>query len=272
MTALSLKQIIVLESVLSYIATEKVRLLLRYLQHELTTCLVIIYDPLLNLSMSSTAKFFQSNNVSHAMESTFCLRNVPILFSCRSTSAMRKYLLDCHFDGALSMTMHQVLHHCIKDRDVATAACQGVNVTSHSEKLYLPTNDPFDEFATLSVLHKIYSMSSCSNCKVLFDEFVKNLAVGDIRKHETSRERQKRPDFFDVRNATAQDAIDIAHIFNDCHEEYTKKYSSVRSYIKKNTQLIYDDLNDQVDMKTPPMKAGRCYYIAEDVTTHNGTV
>lgn len=268
--------------------------LLSLLQQEFATCLTIIYDPLLALS-SSHIDICQFEGISRAMESTFSCRNVPLRFACRSTREMRQFLHNCRFEQTLSMNMHQILSACfpihsapeeatiplsselmerarIDDKDGGHTKTS-TTVISHRTSSSLV--EPFDEFASLAALHRIYSISCACNSEVLFDKFVHRLFNGNrnvsmnIAKYTGRKEWHDAEAHYEIREANCNDANVMDAIFSECHADYVALYSSVRSHVKHSKQVIYDTLQRS---HSKLEHTCRQFYVAEDLRTHAGNV
>ena len=281
-------KVVIFESVLSYIDKNTVQKLLTLLQRDLSTCLTLIYDPLLTLSSTNPPQTCRFEELSHAMESTFRSRQVPIRFACRSTAEMRQFLHRCCFEHTLSMTMHQILTACFSQQSspespilgarsgvemlVSEKECQNSQSSALlSHRSPTTSAEPFDEFASLAALHRIYAISCSCNTQAMFDHFVHNLFGNDsksIEKYTSRKTWHVVGSQYIIRQATTQDVDVMAEIFSESHVEFVTKYKSVRAHIKHSRQLIYDTFLKS-DPKAP--QANRYFYVAEDLGTHSGT-
>jgi hypothetical protein len=199
---------------------------------------------------------------------------------------MRKFLHDCRFANTVSMTMHQLLSACFEKTPPASS-CGGHSSGKHDnneEDTYsyscmshnAPTSleEPFDEFASLAALHRIYSISCCCNSDLLFDNFVKHLFDQSesgilAKKYISIKQWCDIGSQFQVRVARGEDADVMAEIFSEGHAEYVAKYSAVRAHIKHSRKLIYDTLLSG-DGKEKSQQTNRCFYVVEDLSTQNG--
>jgi hypothetical protein len=258
-------QIVIFESVLSYIERSSVQSLLTLLQNHLSNCLVFIYDPLLTLSIDQSRYAGRNcicDELSKSMEVTFRSRSVPILFSCRTPAEMKQFLHYCRFDYTISMTINQLLATCLSDPDV-----KGKMVDSNAE--------PFDEFASLAALHRTYSMSCCSNSEKIFNNFIHELTAkgaGSLEKYIGRRRKHIASSICRIRLATASDAVPIAELFCLGHENYVSNYKAVRSHVKHAKSLIFDTLSPTSDKNSSKDDAKSCrfFYVAEEISTNKG--
>lgn len=158
--------IVLAECVLCYIDTHSVRLLLQKLSSNLRKeSLLILYDPMLpsppsnspsrSLPLSSNDSTSSSGSISHSkkisfnngfsklMQDKFSERNAPIRHCIPSTIRQQNFIQSCNWKFANSFNMHEASHLFLttNERSISTSL------------------EPFDEFSSLALLHKQYSVT-----------------------------------------------------------------------------------------------------------------
>ena len=144
--------IVILECVLGYLDPAANQTLLVELQRRISKCSIVLYDPIASHTSSYTAsllKHFRAHNAT--------LRSVyPTSYSLYST------LRNAGWRHILSMNMYQALE----------LFC------APSERRVECSVEPFDEYAALAALHKIYHVSIISNSLYIFSTVLRYIHNG----------------------------------------------------------------------------------------------
>mmetsp|Transcript_22372 Transcript_22372/g.32600 ORF Transcript_22372/g.32600 Transcript_22372/m.32600 type:complete len:491 (+) Transcript_22372:78-1550(+) len=229
--------LVVLESVMTYMDTTSSENLIRMLAVNIPSCLVVEYDPLLPPSTPSLLTCAES------MRRVFASRQAPLRSGQPSTQDVCAFFRSCGMKHAVSLTVQQMLLLC--NSGVAPGA-----------------SEPFDEFASLAMLHRTYafSISTCSASlfSSAYSTFFSSsfskapelsnhrlalriaLLEDRIKLYEATSCTRK----FEILKATPSDLSSVMTLFTEGHQEFAKKYASVRAHIKKSGAAIKNTLND----------------------------
>lgn len=137
---------VVLESVLAYMDLVSAQTLLQFMATKIQHLCGVIYDPILPTRRDSP--FFRC---AAALQETFSSRHVPLLSAQRSVLEMCVFLRRCGMRHVQSIDMQGVVE--------VTAAKDSMELFNDAAE----ESEPFDEFAALATLHKLYALSYFSN-------------------------------------------------------------------------------------------------------------
>jgi len=140
--------VVVIECVLCYLTKPHVEQLLRYLSESLSNSLMILYDPLVSIDDVIRGQ----NGFLSMMESKFRLRGAPILFTMQDATRYRVFLRSCGWRHTISQPISKYIHSFSTKEDME--ACQLLG--------------PFDEYASLAMLHNCYHITIASSRSPIF--------------------------------------------------------------------------------------------------------
>lgn len=163
--------IVLIECVLCYIDTPSVLKMLQQINALICGQSVLItYDPMSPKSSASQSllpyQTRKSNTFAQMMADKFGERRAPILHCIGSTTSQEKFIKSCSWKYVKSVNMFNALrtYLCADERNVPILA------------------EPFDEFASLALIHKLYGVSIASNDMKIFDDCLVEL-VGDTEDY-----------------------------------------------------------------------------------------
>jgi O-methyltransferase involved in polyketide biosynthesis len=159
--------IVVVECVLCYIDTPSVEKLLQHLSgHLCKQSVLITYDPLAPRSSysQSSSSVPMSNGFAQMMADKFEDRKVPILHSIETKEILRNFILSCKWKYVLTLNMYQALH-CF--------------LTAEERRIKIAL-EPFDEFTSLALLHRLYGVTFASLDGVLYAHCLSHLVSSQI--------------------------------------------------------------------------------------------
>jgi hypothetical protein len=155
---------VVLESVLAYVNLTSAQSLLRSLTANIRHLCGVIYDPILPTGSSSPLA-----RCAVGLQQTFASRHVPLLSAQGCVQDMCVFLRRCGMRHVQSIDMRGVM-------EVVAAASSSTGTIGNTTSQRQEASEPFDEFAALAVLHRLYALSyfsSGSTDSLLFDSMVK---------------------------------------------------------------------------------------------------
>jgi O-methyltransferase involved in polyketide biosynthesis len=159
--------IVVVECVLCYIDTPSVEKLLAHLSgHLCKQSVLITYDPMAPRSSysQSTTSIPINSGFAQMMADKFEDRKAPILHSIETKEIQRNFILSCKWEYVLTLNMYQALH-CI--------------LTAKERRVPILL-EPFDEFTSLALLHRLYGVTFASMDDVLFAHCLSQLVTSEV--------------------------------------------------------------------------------------------
>jgi O-methyltransferase involved in polyketide biosynthesis len=214
--------IVLIECVLCYIDTNYVQILLQKLSENLCDqSLLVVYDPMLSSSSSdsfspcSISKTFSNhpcsssliqknqiynNGFKKMMEDRFKERKAPIRHEIESTIQQIKFLKSCNWENVKCYTMQEALQSFLskEERSVASSA------------------ESFDEYASLALLHKQYSVTLSALDQKLYQSVMDRLfhrtSLSDY--HESNEHNKKCSSDCDVEKSN-NTSNTISNTIND---------------------------------------------------------
>ena len=170
--------IVLIECVLCYIDSLSVQKLLKQLSNHLTRqSILITYDPMVpKPSNDSTLSKLsvRRSDFTQMMADKFTERNAPILHNIKSIEMQETFHKLCGWQYVTAMNMYTA-SRCI--------------MTSEERKIPIIA-EPFDEFTSLAILHKLYNVTLASLSEQLFLSFLSDLKLNEgtiKRKVEASQ-------------------------------------------------------------------------------------
>lgn len=159
--------IVVLECVLCYIDTPSVEKLLLHLSgHLCRQSALITYDPMAPRSSysQSLTSIPTSNGFAQMMADKFEDRKAPILHSVETKETQKNFILSCNWKHVLTLNMYEALHCFLtaKERNISILL------------------EPFDEFASLALLHRLYGVAVASLDGMLFTHCLAHLVSPEL--------------------------------------------------------------------------------------------
>jgi ribosomal protein S18 acetylase RimI-like enzyme len=214
--------IVLVECVLCYIDTHSVKSLLQKLSSNLSKdSLLIIYDPMLptppvfspsrSLPLSSNDTTCSSASTSHnkkktfnnefskMMQDKFSERNAPIRHCIPSTRRQQNFIQTCNWKFANSFNMHEAsqLFLSTHERSISTVL------------------EPFDEFSSLALLHKQYSVTLGGLERFSFESSLQDLLhYKKINSHEINHSSSDNEDEKEDDNSNGFNSSGTAKHYN----------------------------------------------------------
>jgi hypothetical protein len=168
--------VILCESILAYLDKESLQNLLRKFSREMVRCCVLVYDALLTPPFGSTLK------------KTFESRQVPLLSAMSSPLEMTVFLQgSCSFHHTVSLTIQQFLHCTTRTPITRSPDVVPPHPSSDGfEEGQEGEEEPFDEYAEIAALNRLYALTFSTNSRELFDEMNETLFLWSERNRTTA--------------------------------------------------------------------------------------
>ena len=167
--------IILIECVLCYIDSSSVQELLKQLSNHLPQqSILITYDPMVPKptinSPLSALNTRRRSDFAQMIADKFTERNAPIQHNIKSTEMQEKFQKSCGWQYVRAVNMHTA------SRSILTREERQISILA----------EPFDEFASLAMLHKLYNVSLASLSEQLFLSCLNNLKLNKGNVKQTS--------------------------------------------------------------------------------------
>ena len=157
--------IVLIECVLCYIDSSSVQKLLKQLSNHLPPqSILITYDPMVpKPSINSTLSNLSvtRSDFAQMMADKFTERNAPILHNIKSIEMQKTFNKLCGWQYVTAMSMY------------TASRC----VLTPEERMIPISAEPFDEFASLAMLHKLYNVTLASLSEQLFLSCLRDLKL-----------------------------------------------------------------------------------------------
>ena len=165
--------IILIECVLCYIDSSSVQKLLKQLSNHLPQqSILITYDPMVPKpsvnSPLSALNTRRRSDFAQMIADKFTERNAPIQHNIKSTEMQEKFQKSCGWQYVRAVNMYTASR----------------NILTREERQISILAEPFDEFASLAMLHKLYNVSFASLSEQLFLSCLNNLNLnkGNVKQ------------------------------------------------------------------------------------------
>jgi len=198
---MTLPTVILLECVLSYVEPIAAQKLLSTLSKRLSSAIIVMYDPVLAYSNSS------SSGLAKMMHEKFAERSAPLLSCAHSVAQYMSNMRLAGWDHVTAVSVNQATQLYL------SAAERRADVLS----------EPFDEFASLALLQNCYAVAIACTRKQAYKRLHELLYAGKVSLAE--------------REQALQDRIALAEARLACLEEHLQQKRQAAVPVNANASL-----------------------------------